>query len=97
MTSFPKINIIFDHPLYITYYLLMPIKTIIYAHKMRDMQKYIKEYYQNINDAWHFATRWNAAKKEHNNLKRTQMGYNIYSCVLQLQRGRCCYPNDGKK
>lgn len=49
----PKINITFDHPLYISYNLMIPIKNHYICSQDEEYVKYIKEYYPNVKDAWH--------------------------------------------
>ncbi len=49
----PKFNITFDHPLFISYYLMMPIKSHYICSQDEGYVGYIKEYYPTIKDSWH--------------------------------------------
>lgn len=87
MTSFPKINITFDHPLYITYYLLMPIKNHYICSQDEGYAEYIKEYYQNINDAWHLPPGGMLPKKERNNLKERKWDITFIAVYCNYREG----------
>lgn len=49
----PKFNITFDHPLFISYYLMMPIKNHYICSQDEGYVQYIRDYYPSIKDAWH--------------------------------------------
>jgi len=49
----PKFNIIFDHPLFISYYLMLPIKNYYICSQDEGYVSYIKAYYPNISNVWH--------------------------------------------
>lgn len=50
----PKFNFIFDHPLYISYHLLLPLQDYYVLAQDRDYAAYVRKYMDNVKNAWHF-------------------------------------------
>lgn len=49
----PKFNFIFDHPLYVSYHLMMPLKNYYVLAQDSDYAAYVKQYLENVKNAWH--------------------------------------------
>lgn len=49
----PKFNFIFDHPLYISYYLMVPLQDFYVLAQDGDYAAYVKQYLTTVRGAWH--------------------------------------------
>lgn len=50
----PKFFCLFDHPLYVSYYLLVPVNDFYVLSQDADYAEYSKKYFPYVKDAWHF-------------------------------------------
>ncbi len=85
--AFPKINITFDHPLYITYYLMMPIKSHYICSQDEGYVKYINEYYSSINAAWHLPPGGILPKKESCSLNKRKWDVTFVAVYCNYREG----------
>lgn len=50
----PKFNYIFDHPLYLSYFLMLPVDDLYVLQQDETYAAYVKNYYPHIKNVWHF-------------------------------------------
>ncbi len=61
MFACPKYNFIFDHPLYVSYHLMLPVKNLNILAQDSDYADYVSGYYDNIESSIHFPPAGNYA------------------------------------
>lgn len=83
----PKFNITFDHPLFISYYLMMPIKNHYICSQDEGYVQYIKEYYPSIKDAWHLPPGGMLPKKENSNLNKRKWDVTFVAVYCNYREG----------
>lgn len=50
----PKFNYIFDHPLYVSYFLMLPVNDFYVLQQDETYAAYIRKYYPQVRNVWHF-------------------------------------------
>lgn len=50
----PKFNYIFDHPLYLSYFLMLPVNDFYVLQQDESYADYIRKYYPYVKNVWHF-------------------------------------------
>ena len=50
----PKFNYLFDHPLYLSYYLMLPVNDFYVLQQDEGYAAYIKKYFSHVKDVFHF-------------------------------------------
>lgn len=83
----PKFNITFDHPLFISYYLMMPIKNHYICSQDEGYVQYIKEYYPSIKDAWHLPPGGILPKNKSSNLNKRKWDVTFVAVYCNYREG----------
>lgn len=50
----PKFNYLFDHPLYLSYFLMLPVNDFYVLQQDESYAAYIKKYFNDVKKVWHF-------------------------------------------
>lgn len=83
----PKFNITFDHPLFISYYLMMPIKNHYICSQDEGYVEYIKGYYPSIKDAWHLPPGGILPKNKSSNLNKRKWDVTFVAVYCNYREG----------
>ncbi len=83
----PKFNITFDHPLFISYYLMMPIKNHYICSQDEGYVEYIKKYYPSIKDAWHLPPGGILPKNKSSNLNKRKWDVTFVAVYCNYREG----------
>ncbi|MGN0318144.1 MAG: glycosyltransferase [Lachnospira sp.] len=73
----PKFQFIFDHPLYISYYLMLPIKDYYVLAQDAGYARYVADYYDNVAGAYHLPPAGQFSERDGSRQEETEKIYDL--------------------